>query len=191
MSNFGTSDWRQSPNQQDKNEQAEVSVAAIVGPVTASTSAPEAHRRVRFGSVEPAILALLKQLDPVVVVATLFGCMFVCGEQLLEVLRRRGDCSPFVVSWTTFGRIPFDSSIVTAAGPRCIRTSCCSGSSVAGDTVVAGVRFQGERGLLAPGDDELVLRDTALSPLCSRRTGCGGISTPSLTQQLDCLRATS
>jgi putative colanic acid biosynthesis UDP-glucose lipid carrier transferase len=96
----------------NKNEQAEVSVAAVVGPITASTSAAEGHRRVRFGNVEPALLALLKQLDPVVVVATLFGCMVLSGEHFSKFYAGVALLA-FVISWATFSRPGSDSSIVT------------------------------------------------------------------------------
>jgi putative colanic acid biosynthesis UDP-glucose lipid carrier transferase len=86
-------------------------VAAVVGPVTASTSAPEAHRRVRFGSVEPAVLALLKQLDPVVVVATLFVCMLANGERLSNSYAGVALLA-FVISAATFGRPLRDTGIV-------------------------------------------------------------------------------
>lgn len=61
-------------------------MAAVIGPAAgasaSATPATEAFRRVRFGNVEPAILALLKRLDPVVIVLTLFACMLVNGERL-------------------------------------------------------------------------------------------------------------
>jgi putative colanic acid biosynthesis UDP-glucose lipid carrier transferase len=61
-------------------------VAAVIEPAAgaAATATPgaEAFRRVRFGNVEPAILALLKRLDPVVVVLTLFACMLLNGERV-------------------------------------------------------------------------------------------------------------
>ncbi len=49
-----------------------------------STTAAEsvAHRRVRLGNVEPEFVALLKQLDPLIVVASLFGCEVLFGEPL-------------------------------------------------------------------------------------------------------------
>src|SRR5215469_5326151 len=40
-----------------------------------------AHRRVRLGNVEPALVALLKQLDPLFVVLSLFCCERAFGEQ--------------------------------------------------------------------------------------------------------------
>ena len=40
-----------------------------------------AHRRVRLGNVEPALVALLKQLDPLIVLVSLFSCERAFGEQ--------------------------------------------------------------------------------------------------------------
>jgi putative colanic acid biosysnthesis UDP-glucose lipid carrier transferase len=40
-----------------------------------------AHRRVRIGNVEPAAVALLRQLDPLIVVLSLFCCERAFGEQ--------------------------------------------------------------------------------------------------------------
>jgi len=40
-----------------------------------------AHRRVRLGNVEPAAVALLRQLDPLIVVLSLFCCERAFGEQ--------------------------------------------------------------------------------------------------------------
>ena len=40
-----------------------------------------AHRRVRLGNVEPAAVAFLRQLDPLIVVLSLFCCERVFGEQ--------------------------------------------------------------------------------------------------------------
>jgi putative colanic acid biosynthesis UDP-glucose lipid carrier transferase len=52
-------------------------VAAVVGSVSGSVPGADANKRVRFGSVEPAILAVLKQLDPLIAVLTLAVCMLV------------------------------------------------------------------------------------------------------------------
>jgi Undecaprenyl-phosphate glucose phosphotransferase len=40
------------------------------------------RQRVRIGNVEPAAVALLRQLDPVIVILSLFVCEFACGERL-------------------------------------------------------------------------------------------------------------
>ena len=53
-------------------------MAAVVGSVGGSVPGSGAHKRVRFGSVEPAILAILKQLEPLATVLTLALCMLIC-----------------------------------------------------------------------------------------------------------------
>jgi putative colanic acid biosysnthesis UDP-glucose lipid carrier transferase len=54
-------------------------VAAVVGSVGGSVPGSGSHKRIRFGSVEPAILAILKQLDPLATVLTLAVCMLIFG----------------------------------------------------------------------------------------------------------------
>lgn len=41
-----------------------------------------AHRRVRLGNVEPAVVALLRQLDALLVVLALFGCELLYGDPI-------------------------------------------------------------------------------------------------------------
>jgi putative colanic acid biosysnthesis UDP-glucose lipid carrier transferase len=86
-------------------------VAAVVHPATVLTSAAEAHRRVRFGSVEPALLALLKQLDPVIVVVTLYGCMLLNGESFTKFYAGVGLLA-FILSFTAFGRFRADTPLI-------------------------------------------------------------------------------
>ena len=86
-------------------------MAAVIGPATAVTSATEAHRRVRFGNVEPALLALLKQLDPVVVVATLVACMLICGERFTKFYGGVALLA-FIISWATFARSGSETGLV-------------------------------------------------------------------------------
>src|ERR1700735_3021832 len=45
-----------------------------------------AHRRFRIGNVEPAPVALLKQLGPLIVIVSLFGCELVYREPLTPAL---------------------------------------------------------------------------------------------------------
>jgi putative colanic acid biosynthesis UDP-glucose lipid carrier transferase len=85
-------------------------VSAVVGR-QALTSAAEAHRRVRFGNVEPALLALLKQLDPVIVVLTLFACMLANGEHISKFYGGVALLA-FVISLATFGRFGSDDGLV-------------------------------------------------------------------------------
>ena len=50
-------------------------MAAVAGSVSGSIPGKGSQKHVRFGSVEPAVFAILKQLDPLIVVFTLLGCM--------------------------------------------------------------------------------------------------------------------
>jgi putative colanic acid biosysnthesis UDP-glucose lipid carrier transferase len=52
-------------------------VAAVVGSVSGSVPGASEQQRVRFGSVEPSLLAILKQLDPLIAVFTLGLCLLV------------------------------------------------------------------------------------------------------------------
>jgi putative colanic acid biosynthesis UDP-glucose lipid carrier transferase len=45
-----------------------------------------AYRRFRIGNVEPAAVALLKQLDPLIVILCLFGCELLYGERFTPSL---------------------------------------------------------------------------------------------------------
>lgn len=64
-----------------------------------SLAGTDAQRRVRFGSVEPAILALLKQLDPLIAVLTLLGCNFVYGEQFSRAIGAAAVLTFFIASY--------------------------------------------------------------------------------------------
>jgi putative colanic acid biosysnthesis UDP-glucose lipid carrier transferase len=86
-------------------------VSAVVGPAPALTSTSEAHKRVRFGNVEPALLALLKQLDPVIVVLTLFACMLISGEAFTKFYGGVALLA-FVIALATFNRFAGDESLV-------------------------------------------------------------------------------
>jgi putative colanic acid biosynthesis UDP-glucose lipid carrier transferase len=59
-------------------------VAAVVGSISVAGS--NSHKRVRFGSVEPALLAVLKQLDPLIAVFTLVVCELAYGEKLTSAI---------------------------------------------------------------------------------------------------------
>jgi putative colanic acid biosynthesis UDP-glucose lipid carrier transferase len=90
-------------------------VAAVIEPAAgaAAPETPAAFRRVRFGNVEPAILALLKRLDPVVIVLTLFACMLANGER---VSNSYGGVAflALVISGVIFGRSGGHNSTVTS-----------------------------------------------------------------------------
>jgi putative colanic acid biosynthesis UDP-glucose lipid carrier transferase len=78
-------------------------VAAVVGSLRGSVAGADAHKRVRFGSVEPALLALLTQLDPLIATLTLIMCQLVCGEKLTPAVAAVGLLT-FIVSSPIFTR---------------------------------------------------------------------------------------
>lgn len=63
-----------------------------------------AHRRVRIGNVEPGMVALLKQLDPLIVVLSLFGCQLVFGERPSPAFGALALLT-YIISSQLFGRI--------------------------------------------------------------------------------------
>jgi putative colanic acid biosysnthesis UDP-glucose lipid carrier transferase len=72
-------------------------------------------RRVRLGSLEPAAVAVLKRLDPVVVVLCLFGCQLAYGQRLTPALGYLA-LLVFTISSPLFGR--FDLPQGAAAANR-------------------------------------------------------------------------
>ena len=60
-------------------------MAASFESVKDSLTRSTGTRRVRLGSVEPAALALLKQLDPLVAVLALFACALAYGQPLTDM----------------------------------------------------------------------------------------------------------
>ena len=94
-------------------------MAAVVGPLTGPAAG--AHRRVHFGSVEPAILALLKRLDPLVAMATLFACEWVYGEHISRAVGALAMLT-FVVTSYVYGRANRESELTgKAASTVCSR----------------------------------------------------------------------
>lgn len=87
-------------------------MAAVFGPAGALTSTSKAHRRVRFGDIEPAFLVLMKQLDPVLVVASLVVCMLIAGERFSNFYAGVGLLA-CVTSAAAFGRFRSDRDGIT------------------------------------------------------------------------------
>ncbi len=63
-----------------------------------------AHRRVRLGNVEPAIVALLKQLDPLIVIVGLFLCELVYAEHFTPALGAYATLA-FIITGQLFNRL--------------------------------------------------------------------------------------
>jgi putative colanic acid biosynthesis UDP-glucose lipid carrier transferase len=85
-------------------------VAAVVGSVGGSVPGTGAQKRIGFGSVEPALLAVLKQLEPLIAVLTLalsalsFRVPFTAAIGAVAVLT-------FVISGRVFGRAHRDEEL--------------------------------------------------------------------------------
>jgi putative colanic acid biosynthesis UDP-glucose lipid carrier transferase len=86
-------------------------VVAVVGSVSGSVPGSSGEKRVGFGSVEPALLAVSKQLEPLATVITLILCAlsfrvpFDASLGAVAVLT-------FVVSGQVFGRVHRDDELV-------------------------------------------------------------------------------
>jgi putative colanic acid biosynthesis UDP-glucose lipid carrier transferase len=73
-----------------------------------------ARKRIRFGSIEPAILAALKQLDPVIVVVTFAVCVFLSGGKFSPALGAVAALT-FIISSRVFGRSNRDDDLAGKA----------------------------------------------------------------------------
>jgi len=89
-------------------------VAASFESVSDSVTRSNNSKRVRLGSVEPAALALLKQLDPLVAVISLFVCVLAYGQPLTDMTLAVGLLT-FLIAGPIFARSPRHSGL---AGSR-------------------------------------------------------------------------
>jgi putative colanic acid biosysnthesis UDP-glucose lipid carrier transferase len=74
-------------------------MSVAVDSIGRSLAGTDAQRGVRFGSVEPAILALLKQLDPLIVVLVLLGCKLLYNEHLTRATGELAVLAFFISSY--------------------------------------------------------------------------------------------
>ena len=70
----------------------------------ASAAESFTHRRVRLGNIEPAAVALLKQLDPLIILLSLFACEFGYGERMTPALGAYATLA-FVLTGQLFNRL--------------------------------------------------------------------------------------
>jgi Undecaprenyl-phosphate glucose phosphotransferase len=89
-------------------------LSAVLDSVPSRVTGADTQPRVRFGNVEPAAVALLKQLDPLVAVISLFACVLAYGQPLTEMTLGVGLLT-FLVASPIFTRSPRHSGI---AGSR-------------------------------------------------------------------------
>jgi putative colanic acid biosysnthesis UDP-glucose lipid carrier transferase len=98
------------------------------------------RRRVRLGTVEPAAVAVLARLDPVIVVAGLFACQYAYRRPMSVPLVWLALLT-LLISSPLFGR--FDLPYTTASGPTPLSrlSAVCSRVLVRWGAIVAGLLF--------------------------------------------------
>ena len=89
-------------------------MSAVLHSVPSTATAADTQPRVRFGNVEPAAVALLKQLDPLVAVITLFACVLAYSQPFADTTLGVGLLT-FLIANPIFTRSPRHSGI---AGSR-------------------------------------------------------------------------
>jgi len=99
-------------------------MAAVIEPTGASATAGQQQtKRIRFGSVEPALLVVLKQLDPLVAVLCLIACVLVCRGPFTPGLGAVAVLT-FVIASRVFGRASRDEEMagarITTTFPRIV-----------------------------------------------------------------------
>jgi len=100
-------------------------------------------RRVRLGSIEPAAVAVLKRLDPVIVVACLFACQAAYGRHV-SLATGYLALFAFIISSPLFGRfdLPYLSSVSSAGETPLSRLpAVCSRVLVRWGAIVAALLF--------------------------------------------------
>ncbi len=97
------------------------------------------NRRVRLGSIEPAAVAVLKRLDPVIVVACLFACQGAYGRHVSPATVYLAVFT-FIISSPLFGR--FDLPYTSAGqSPLSRLPAACSRVLVRWGAIVAALLF--------------------------------------------------
>jgi putative colanic acid biosynthesis UDP-glucose lipid carrier transferase len=100
-----------------------------------SVAEHEGQRRVRFGSVEPAILVILSQIDPLICVLTLLACTFGFGGTLTPAIGGTAALTFMVASRVFYKRvrdIDTSASMSSVFGRILFEWSCVVGVLVFG-----------------------------------------------------------
>jgi len=92
-------------------------VSAVVGSVTGSLHGSDAHRRVRLGSLEPAVLVLLRQLDPLVCTACLIAFQLAYGWHLTRAVGGAAVIT-FVIATYAFNRSGRESELARSPAAK-------------------------------------------------------------------------
>src|SRR5215470_2406339 len=98
------------------------------------------HRRVRLGSLEPAAVAALKRLDPVIVVACLFISQLVFGVRLSPAIGYLA-LFVFIISSPLLGRFDLPDGEPPGQSPFSRFPAACSRVLVRWGAIVAALVF--------------------------------------------------
>ena len=99
------------------------------------------HRKVRLGNVEPGLVALLKQLDPVIVVLSLFGCELAFGDRPSPAFGALALLT-YIISSQLFGRLgAAEASSLGWDFGRSLTRVLLQWIAVVGMLLLAGVAF--------------------------------------------------
>jgi putative colanic acid biosysnthesis UDP-glucose lipid carrier transferase len=98
------------------------------------------HRRVRLGSIEPAVVAVLKHLDPVIVVACLFACQGAYSQRLSPQVVYLALLT-LIISSPLFGRFDLPQADTPGEMPLSRLPAACSRVLVRWAAIVAALLF--------------------------------------------------
>ena len=116
-------------------------MAAVIEPAGPSGSKAERTKRIRFGSVEPALLAVMKQLDPLVVVLCLIGCVIAHGGPIDPALGAVCILA-FIFSRRVFGRAHREEELGSAPMPTTFYRIAIEWAAVICILLLAGFAFK-------------------------------------------------
>jgi putative colanic acid biosynthesis UDP-glucose lipid carrier transferase len=100
-----------------------------------------ARKRIRFGSVEPAMMAVLKQLDPLIAVTTFALCLLVSGGRFTSAMGAVAVLT-FIISSRIFGRSDRDEQLTGKPFTTVFSTLVLEWASVICVLLLAGFAFK-------------------------------------------------
>jgi putative colanic acid biosynthesis UDP-glucose lipid carrier transferase len=116
-------------------------LAAVVGSVGGSIPGTASHKRVGFGSVEPALLAVIKQLEPLAAVITLALCALAFRVPFTAALGAVAILT-FVVSGRVFGQQQRDEQLHGKSNATVLWRIIIEWSAVVCVLLLAGFAFK-------------------------------------------------
>ena len=116
-------------------------MAAVVGSVSGSVPGSGSQKRVRFGSVEPALLAVLKQLEPLAAVLTLGVCALIFRVPFTPSVGAVAVLA-FVMWGRVFGRPHADDELSSRSHASVFGRIIIEWSAIVGVLLLSGFAFK-------------------------------------------------